>query len=97
MLSSILLSMENTYDVEASQHELADAYIDAGADLIIGDHSHCLQGFEYRNEVPVLYSLGNFWFNSKNLDTGMLKVTVSSGNILNNRFRDRPNFYLYWQ
>lgn len=72
---------ENTYDVEASQHELADAYIDAGADLIIGDHSHCLQGFEYRNEVPVLYSLGNFWFNSKNLDTGMLKVTVSSGNI----------------
>lgn len=72
---------ENTYEVEASQRDLAAAYIEAGADLIIGDHSHCLQGFEYINGVPVIYSLGNFWFNSKNLDTGMVKASISSGRL----------------
>ena len=29
------------------------------------------------NGVPVIYSLGNFWFNSKDLDTGLLQVTIS--------------------
>lgn len=77
---------ENTYDVEASQRELAAAYINAGADLIIGDHSHCLQGFEYIDGVPVIYSLGNFWFNSKDLDTGMVRATVSSGTLENLQF-----------
>lgn len=68
---------ENTYDVDASQKDLAKKYVDAGADLIIGDHSHCLQGFEYINDVPVIYSLGNFWFSSKNIDTGIVKATVN--------------------
>ena len=47
----------------------------AGADLIVGDHSHCLQKFDYVNGVPVIYSLGNFLFNSKNVDTCLLKAT----------------------
>lgn len=68
---------ENTYDVEASQRDLARQYAAAGADLIIGAHSHCLQGIEYVDGVPVIYSLGNFWFNSKALDTGIFKVTVT--------------------
>ncbi len=77
---------ENTYDVEASQRDLATAYINAGADLIIGDHTHCLQGFEYINGVPVIYSLGNFWFNSKDLDTGMVEVSVCAGRLESLRF-----------
>ena len=48
----------------------------AGADLIVGDHPHCLQGVTYCGNTPVLYSLGNFWFNSKTLDTGLLKVSI---------------------
>lgn len=67
---------ENTYDVDASQKELAKAYVENGADLIIGDHSHCLQGFEYINGVPIIYSLGNFWFSSKDLDTGIVKAVI---------------------
>ncbi|MBO4903578.1 MAG: CapA family protein [Lachnospiraceae bacterium] len=67
---------ENTDLVEASQRELAEKYADAGADLIIGDHSHCLQGIDYVKGVPVFYSLGNFWFNSKTLDTCIVSVTV---------------------
>ena len=27
-------------------------------------------------DTPVIYSLGNFWFNSKTLDTGLLKVSI---------------------
>lgn len=68
---------ENTYNVDESQKELASAYVDAGADLIIGDHSHCLQGFEYVKGVPVIYSLGNFWFSSRDLDTGIVRAVLS--------------------
>ncbi len=68
---------ENTDLVEASQRDLAQAYVDAGADLIIGDHPHCLQGIDYIGEVPVFYSLGNYWFNSKTLDTCLVHVTLN--------------------
>ena len=69
---------ESTDLVEKSQRDLARAYVDAGADLIIGDHSHCLQGIDYVDDVPVFYSLGNFWFNSKTLDTCIVRVTLNS-------------------
>lgn len=69
---------ESTDLVEKSQRDLARAYVDAGADLIIGDHSHCLQGIDYVDDVPVFYSLGNFWFSSKTIDTCIVKVTLDS-------------------
>ena len=69
---------ENTDLVEQSQRDLAKAYVEAGADLIIGDHSHCLQGIDYVDDVPVFYSLGNFWFNSKTLDTCIVRATLDS-------------------
>jgi poly-gamma-glutamate synthesis protein (capsule biosynthesis protein) len=34
----------------------------AGADLIIGNHTHVIQGIEQIGEVPVFYGLGNFVF-----------------------------------
>lgn len=78
---------ENTDLVEASQRELANKYVNAGANLIIGDHSHCLQGIDYIGNVPVFYSLGNYWFNSKTVDTGLAKITLDSDfNIVKNEF-----------
>ena len=68
---------ENTDLVEASQRELAKKYVDAGCDLIIGDHSHCLQGVDFIGDVPVFYSLGNYWFNSKTVDTGIAEVVLN--------------------
>lgn len=68
---------ENVTEYEASQKELAKAYADAGADLIIGAHPHVLQGIEYVDDVPVFYSLGNFWFNSKNLDNCLVEVKIN--------------------
>lgn len=41
-------------------------FIDYGADGVIGTHPHCPQGWEEYKGKPVFYSLGNFFFNSKN-------------------------------
>lgn len=59
------------------QKNLAVAFARAGADVIIGGHTHCLQGFDFVEGVPVIYSLGNFWFSSSTQDTGLAKVTIS--------------------
>ncbi len=58
------------------QSNLAKEFAEAGADVIIGGHTHCLQGFDMVENVPVIYSLGNFWFSSATLDTGLAKVTI---------------------
>lgn len=41
-------------------------FIDYGADVVIGTHPHCPQGWEEYKGKPIFYSLGNFLFNSKN-------------------------------
>ncbi len=44
--------------------------IDAGADLIIGNHPHVPHGFELYNGKPIFYSLGNFYFNMPKAHSG---------------------------
>lgn len=44
------------------QRTLARAYMDAGADLVVGGHPHVLQGFESYKGKWVAYSMGNFIF-----------------------------------
>lgn len=39
--------------------------ITLGADAIISTHTHCIQGWEFINQKPVFYSLGNFFFEMK--------------------------------
>lgn len=64
------------------QKVLARAYIDAGADLVIGSHPHVLQGFESYKGKWIAYSLGNFIFNTtatkKTRDTGVLDATCTA-------------------
>lgn len=60
-----------------AQLELAPKLQEAGANLIIGDHPHILQKLDYIGDTPVIYSLGNYWFNSKTLDTGLLEVILN--------------------
>lgn len=43
-------------------------FIDYGADGVIGSHPHCPQGWEEYKGKPIFYSLGNFFFNSKESD-----------------------------
>lgn len=61
---------------EEYQRNMAKAYIDAGADLVVGNHPHVIQGVEYYNGAPIVYSLGNYLFNQNNRPTAALKVHV---------------------
>ena len=67
---------ENVTEPDWAQLDQAPGLAEAGADLVIGAHPHCLQGITYCDDTPVVYSLGNFWFNSKTVDTGMIRVTI---------------------
>ncbi|MGM9536781.1 MAG: CapA family protein [Candidatus Onthomonas sp.] len=62
------------YETSDSQRSTAHDYIIAGADAVVGTHSHCLQGIEYFNDKPIFYSLGSCWFNDKTLETFLLEL-----------------------
>lgn len=47
------------------QRERLRFYVDAGADMVIGHHTHCFSGFEIYKDSPIFYSLGNFLFDYK--------------------------------
>lgn len=65
---------------EEWQRRFARDMIDAGADGIIGSHPHVLQGFEYYQDKPIAYSLGNFLFpnyvSGKSAQTGVLTLQI---------------------
>lgn len=65
---------EYSENLETAQTEGARALVDAGADVVFGAHPHCLQGMEFYEGKPILYSLGNYWFNEKTLDTVLVKL-----------------------
>lgn len=77
---------ENQAELDWAQLKQAPELAGAGADLIIGDHPHCLQPIGVIRGVPVIYSLGNFWFNSKTLDTGMVEVVIDESGIARYQF-----------
>lgn len=58
------------------QRTMAQQYIDAGADVVIGAHPHIMQGFEYYQGKPIIYSLGNFWFSSYKRESGLLEIIL---------------------
>lgn len=58
-------------------------YAENGADAIVGHHTHCIGGYEVYNNVPIIYSLGNFLFTlpsaHKQWYTGLLvQLDISS-------------------
>ena len=75
---------EDTFSPDNDQLTWAQEMADAGADLIIGGHTHTLQPVELLTaadgrDVPVYYSLGNFLSHQKekmNLLGGMASVTI---------------------
>lgn len=66
----------DTNNVEAYQKEHAAAFLEAGADLVLGGHSDRLQGMEYINEKPVVYSMGSVLTDGTSRYAGILKLTI---------------------
>lgn len=53
-------------EVSDHQREYGHAAIDAGADLVVGHHTHNWQAVEVYQGHPIVYGLGNFAFGSRN-------------------------------
>ena len=71
---------------EQYQHDIASTLFEIGADIIVGGHPHVLQGMEYIDGKPVVYSLGDFWFNDETKYTGMLDLQVDIDGIKQMKF-----------
>lgn len=69
---------EDTNYYEQYQHDMGKEFLDAGADIVVGGHPHVLQGMEYIDGKPVVYSMGDFWFNDETKYTGLLKLDINS-------------------
>lgn len=78
VIANIHWGTEGSHKVEQYQRDLAYAMIDAGADAIIGSHPHVLQGIEYYQGKPIMYSLGNFWFNAKTMYTCLYELEINT-------------------
>ena len=66
---------ENQY--AAYQTKQGKEFLDSGADIVVGGHPHVLQGIEYIDGKPVVYSMGDFWFNDETKYTGLLNLEIS--------------------
>jgi poly-gamma-glutamate synthesis protein (capsule biosynthesis protein) len=68
-----------------SQRDLAQVAVEAGADLVVGNHTHVVQAFQEIDGVIVFYGLGNFVFD-QNWDLhhqqGVILVVTFQGNEL---------------
>lgn len=78
--------LENTLELNYLQKNQSADLANAGADLIIGDHPHILQNLDYVNGVPVIFSMGNYLFNSKTLDTCLIEAKISTQGLVSWRF-----------
>jgi len=87
---------EKDYYPNSRQQNLAHATIDAGADLIIGHHSHRINPIEQYKGKYIVYSVGNFSFAGNNKPDDMstfifqTRFRMKDGQIMNNSFRIIP-------
>ena len=71
--------VEYVAEPEPEQVELAHALVEAGADLVVGNHAHWPKGIEVYEGKPVFYGTGNFLFDqswSENTSTGIFAEVI---------------------
>jgi poly-gamma-glutamate synthesis protein (capsule biosynthesis protein) len=57
--------VEYTHRANDAQVALAHLAVEAGADVVLGNHPHWVQGLEYFQQTPIIYSMGNFVFDQR--------------------------------
>jgi poly-gamma-glutamate synthesis protein (capsule biosynthesis protein) len=67
---------EYRYEPFAAQQQLARDIIDAGADMIIGNHAHYAAAMEVYDGKPIWYALGNFVFDQTWSEPTMEGITL---------------------
>jgi len=68
--------VEYTTKVAAAQERLGRAAIDAGADMVIGNHPHWAGAVEIYNGKPIWYALGNLVFDQTWSEPTMEGITL---------------------
>jgi poly-gamma-glutamate synthesis protein (capsule biosynthesis protein) len=87
---------ELDYKPNSNQIELGRATIDAGADLVLGHHSHRINPIEFYKGRYIVYSLGNFSFAGNNKPSDMstflfqIRFNVKQNSIEPDSFRIIP-------
>jgi hypothetical protein len=66
-VSDVVIAMphwgpEDTSDPNSYQLHFAQVAVEAGADVVVGNHTHVVQAIQQLNGVDVFYGLGNFVF-----------------------------------
>lgn len=78
--------IEYDRDPTPGQRAMAAAWAKAGADIILGAHSHVAGGIEEIDGVPVFYSLGNFIFDQNwatyTMESFLLEITLNGDEIV---------------
>lgn len=87
--------VERNHHPEKYQKSFAKAYIDAGADIVIGCHPHVMQGIEIYKGKPIAYSLGNYWFNASKRESGLLKLYIDTDGSLRTQLLPAMNDNTY--
>lgn len=66
-----------------SQEDLAQLLSEAGADIIVGSHTHTPVGSGFLGDSYVNYGLGNFfWYHGGVPDSGVLELSVHNGEVV---------------
>jgi poly-gamma-glutamate synthesis protein (capsule biosynthesis protein) len=69
-----------------SQRKHAARWVKAGADLVLGGHSHVAGAIEDIDGVPVLYSLGNLIFDqhwsTNTMESMLVEATFHGGTLV---------------
>lgn len=87
---------EKDYAPNSNQQKLGRLTIDAGADLVLGHHSHRINPIEYYNGRYIVYSLANFSFAGNNKPSDMssfifqVRFAVKNGIAQSQAFRIVP-------
>ncbi len=87
---------ELDYRPNANQVRLGRTTIDAGADLVLGHHSHRINPIEKYKDRYIVYSLGNFSFAGNNKPSDMstflfqIKFNVRDSGVTTDSFRIIP-------
>jgi poly-gamma-glutamate synthesis protein (capsule biosynthesis protein) len=80
----VLLHSGIEYQAAPGEAQQAAAYaaVDAGADLVVGHHTHILQGIERYGEGVILYGTGNFAFDiDGDAATAMFHIWVDENGV----------------
>ena len=77
LIAYIHWGTEDSNYLNEDQQRWGREFLASGADIVIGGHPHVLQGIEYVDGKPIIYSLGDFWFNHETKYTGLLKLNIN--------------------